>query len=243
MVIRFRPGRALLAVRDLLKDPDDLPKVFTLLESTSGRTLERLHARLMASPKGAKLLAGRPDIVDQLADREGLRKLPEGSLGRAYLAFVESEGISPAGIRKAAEDGRIAHEDLPPELAYVHFRMRDTHDLWHAVTGYKGDVLGELTLLAFIFAQTWNPGVAVLVAAGTLRTLSHTALTTRDEGPAARALIRNGYLRGRRAAWLPEQHWEDMLAMPLAEVRAKLGVGEPPVYREIRSSELRAAAA
>ena len=34
-----------------------------------------------------------------------------------------------------------------------------------------------------------------------------------------------------------------MLALPLAEVRRRLSLAAPPVYREIRSHELRAAAA
>lgn len=50
--------------------------------------------------------------------------------------------------------------------AGVSGRMRDTHDLWHVLTGYSGDVLGETALLGFIFAQTGNPGVALIIALG-----------------------------------------------------------------------------
>src|SRR5262245_38444773 len=82
--IRFYPRRALRAARTLAANPDDLPQVFTIIESLSLDTLARLHARLAKSPSGQKLLAERPDIVDLLADREALRQLPEGSLGRAY---------------------------------------------------------------------------------------------------------------------------------------------------------------
>jgi len=53
----------------------------------------------------------------------------------------------------------------------------------------------------------------------------------------------DGFRRGRRAAWLPEQPWETMLALPLAEVRARLGTGAPPVYEPVRSADLRAAMA
>ncbi len=57
--------------------------------------------------------------------------------------------------------------------------------------------------------------------------------------PEARALIVDGFRRGHRAAWLPEQPWESMLAMPVAEVRAKLGVGAPPAYTPVRSTDMR----
>jgi len=61
------------------------------------------------------------------------------------------------------------------------------------------------------------------------------------QGAAARETILDGYRRGRRAAWLPAVAWEELLALPLDEVRARLSAGEPVVYREIRSSQLRAA--
>ena len=41
---------------------------------------------------------------------------------------------------------------------------------------------------------------------------------------------------GRRAAWLPAQDWEALLGRPLDEVRAQLGLGEPPRYEPVRSA-------
>jgi len=169
-----------------------------------------------------------------LEDRDTMRRLPEGSLGRAYLAFLESENISAAGIKAADGRGRARSDDLPDNLAYVHQRMRDTHDLWHTVTGYKGDILGELALLAFNYVQTPNAGIALIIAAGLYKT---------GASPEARALVVEGFRRGKRAAWLPEQPWETMLAMPLSEVRAKLGVGAPPVYVPLRTASFQAASA
>jgi ubiquinone biosynthesis protein COQ4 len=226
--------KAMRAARALLADPDDLPQVFTLLEAMSGGTLARIQRRLGKSVSGRRLLGAKPDIVRLLDDRDGLRKLPEGSLGRAYLAFVESEGISARGIKDAAEQGLTGANLTTQDEEFVHARMRDTHDLWHAITGYKGDVLGEIALLAFTFAQTKNPGIFLIVTLGLYKTLG---------APDARAVILEGWRRGQRAAWFPEQEWEAMLALPVAEVRAKLGVGAPPLYTPVRSAELRARAA
>ena len=226
----FAPLRALRAARTLAENPDDLPQVFTILESLQGRNLHRIRARMLQSPAGRRLLEGQPDIVDRLADRAALARLPEGSLGRAYLAFVESENISAEGIRAAATQGTVGDVPLPAPLDYVHARMRDTHDLWHAVTGYRGDVLGEAALLAFILAQTKAPGVALVTAIGLLKT---------RRSPEARAVILDGYRRGKQAAWLPAQEWESLLALPVTEVRRRLTLGSPPVYTPVRSSELR----
>src|SRR4051812_11517764 len=98
-----RAGRALSA---LLKDPDDLPQVFKLIESMSGTAPHRLLLGFQRREAGARLLRERADIAPLLSDRAALRELPAGSLGRAYLAFVEREGISAQGIKDASGEAR-----------------------------------------------------------------------------------------------------------------------------------------
>jgi len=234
--VQFQPRRALRAARTLAADPDDLPQVFTIVESLSFTTLQRIAVRFSESEVGRRLLDTRPDIVERLADRSALAKLPEGSLGRAYLDFVERENISADGIREAGDKGTANPEALPAPLDWIHARMRDTHDLWHAAVGYHGDVLGETALLAFALAQTKNPAIALIVGIGLFKTIGS------SEATPARKTILDGYLRGRKAAWLPAQDWESMLAMPLDEVRRRLSLDAPPDYVPIRSSELKAQA-
>jgi len=231
MAVQFAPRRALRAARILAADPDDLPQVFTIIESLSGDTLQRIARRWRKSESGRRILQQRPDVVQRLADRASLAQLPEGSLGRAYLDFVTRENISADGIRDAAVRGMPHLSELPAPLDYVHDRMRDTHDLWHAAVGYHGDVLGETALLAFTFAQTWNPAIALILAIGLVKTIG---------APEARHVILDGFRRGVKAAWLPEQEWESMLSLPLDEVRRRLSLESPPVYTPIRSSELKA---
>jgi ubiquinone biosynthesis protein COQ4 len=227
---RFEVSRAGRALAALLRDPDDLPQVFTLIDSMSGTAPHRLLRGLRRSETGARLLRDQPDIVPTLADRDGLRALPEGSLGRVYLAFVESEGISPAGILEASVAGENA-DRRPDAFKYVHQRMRDTHDLWHAATGYKGDVVGELSLLAFTLAQNWNTAVAMIVIAGLIKGLGRSEF----------GVVFDGFRRGRAASWLPAEEWESLLPLPVSDVRARLKLGAPPVYTPVRTTELRAA--
>jgi ubiquinone biosynthesis protein COQ4 len=228
---RFEPGRAFRAARKLAADPDDLPQVFTVIESLSGFTLNRLGWRLRHSEAGRRRLAEKRDIVERLADRAALARLPEGSLGRAYLDFVERENISAEGIRAAADQGMTQEAPPPAPLDWVHARMRDTHDLWHAAVGYQGDVLGETALLAFTLAQTWNPAIALIIGIGLVKLRAR---------PEARPLILDGFRRGWRAAWLPEQDWESLLALPVEEVRCRLSLEAPPEYTPIRSAEVKA---
>jgi ubiquinone biosynthesis protein COQ4 len=211
-----------------MRDPDDLPQVFVLIEAISGTAPHRLLRKFQRSESGKRILRDEPDIVPILADREKLRAMPEGSLGRAYLAFVESEGISAQGIRDASLKKR--EQEVPEAFAYLHCRMRDTHDLWHAATGYKGDVRGELALLAFTLAQNWHVGVALILVTAIVKGL----------GSGATPMIIDGYRRGRASAWLPNQDWESLLRLPLTEVRDRLKLGAPAEYEPLRTTELRA---
>jgi len=228
MTRRYDLPRAGRELKALMQNPDDLPRVFGLVEALQGTAAERLRAGFEGTQTGRRLLAQQPDIVPVLTNREALRAMPEGSLAHAYLAFVESEGISAEGLLEAAAEGE--REMAPDQFRWQRARMRDTHDLWHALTGYQGDVLGELALLAFLLGQHWHPGVALVVAGAFSKGLA-------GEGG---WLVAEGFVRGKRAAWLPSQPWEELLPLPVAEVRARLHVGAPPTYVPVRSSELRA---
>ncbi|HSO32251.1 MAG TPA: Coq4 family protein [Labilithrix sp.] len=226
---RTRPLVALRALAALAADPDDLPKVFTIIESLPGGSPDWMLARFKATDEGRKLLADRPDLGARLADRAALHALPSGSLGRAYAELMDREGITPAGIVAASMAGRNASAEKSDEHRFLADRMRDTHDLWHAVTGYGMDLLGEAALLCFIFPQTRSPGIALVALLGIVKAKG-----------ADRRIMRDGYLRGRKAAWLPNVLWEDLLARPVDEVRELLRVGPPPRYAPITTAALRA---
>ena len=174
------------------------------------------------------MLRTRPDLLARLRDRARLAAMPEGSLARAYLAFVDAEGITADGLVDASLEGERRQPDADSDEAYVGRRMRDAHDLWHTVTGYKADLIGEVALLSFSNAQIWNPGVSVVVGVGVLKIRKLRV---------ARA-ITSARLQGMRAAWLPSAPWEALLPLPLADVRARLRVRPARPYEELRSNEL-----
>lgn len=225
---RTRPLVALRALAALSADPDDLPKVFTIIDSLPGRAPARMLARMRRSEDGRHLLRTKPDLATRLADWAALCALPQGSLGRTYADLMEREGITPQGIVDASVAGRSPSPALSDDQRFLGDRMRDSHDLWHAVTGYGPDLLGEASLLAFTYAQTKNPGVALVALLGVIKA-----------SPAERRVMLDGYRRGQRAAWLPSAPWEQLLDRPLDEVRAQLRVGAPPRYEPVTSAALR----
>jgi ubiquinone biosynthesis protein COQ4 len=94
-------------------------------------------------------------------------------------------------------------------------RLRQTHDLWHVLTGYTPDVHGELLLQAFTYAQTGAPSAVVLAIAGSLR-------WARLAGRGHWSGLREAYLRGRATKFLATFRWEEHWETPVAELRKQL---------------------
>ena len=164
------------------------------------------------------------ELIDALRDRDALLRLPRGSLGRAYHDFVYREDLSADGLAQASMAAEAANAIDDPELARFVRRIRDQHDLWHTVTRYGRDTFGEVCLLAFTFAQTRNPGLALLALTGTWKHYQAVRST------AVLKPVWEAYRAGRHASWLPAQDWEKLLRVPIADVRRQLAVGPPQAY-------------
>jgi ubiquinone biosynthesis protein COQ4 len=225
---RNRPLVALRALQELVRDPDDLPQVFRIIDALPGRSLERILERTRRSVSGRRLLAARPDLGARLSDRPALAALPRGTLGGAYFEVTEQARITAQGIVDASMVAGDSPVPTDGELLWVGERMRDSHDLWHVVTGYHTDVIGELALLAFTLAQARHLGIGLIVGFGYLQGYA-----------SVNEHIRKGYRRGRRAAWLPAVEWEALLDQPLEQVRQQLGIDEIPDYEPLTSAALR----
>lgn len=224
---RLQPLVALKAIRRLINDPEDTAQVFTIVRALAGASIERGYRRFVKLPVGRRVIDEQRELLDALRDRQVLAELPTGSLGRAYLNFVESENLSADGLVEASESDQ--ERWLDPDMERYGKRLRDQHDLWHTVTGYGRDELGELCLLAFTYAQTRNRGIGFIVLVGSLK-------MREAVGRGVFRAVRRGYRDGRRAGWLPGQDWEALLSRPLDEVRRELRIEEPVPYRALLST-------
>jgi ubiquinone biosynthesis protein COQ4 len=179
--------------------------------------------RFRASDTGAAVLAERRRLLDMLQDRAGLTRLPEGSLGRRYLAFMQEENLSADGLVAPSMQEDI--NGLGPDGRLLRERMRDMHDLTHVLTGYGRDPLGELCLLAFMFPQTGNLGAALIALMGCAK------FAKAGYGKAARAAILQGWRHGRKAAWMPGLDWEGLMARPVEDLRRQFNILAPTGYQ------------
>lgn len=234
---RIRPLVARRALHRLLQNPDDTEQVFHVIRAMSGRSFERLLRRVRRDPVGRGIVEQRRDLIPVLSNRERLLSLPEDTLGNHYARFMQAEQISSQGLADASNGAGQERRDLwfDPEAEAFGARLRDMHDLWHVVTGYSRDILGELALLAFTYQQTGNRGIGYIVRQVERR--------MRKGGNAeVSAFLRQASERGRRATLLPAADWEALLQRPLAEVRRDLRVGEPVDYAQRRTAAGEAAA-
>lgn len=236
-MLKRRPLEALRALKRLIADPQDTAQVFVIMRALSGDALVRGTQRFERTATGADMLRAPRDLVGTLSDRSCLAALPEGSLGRAYLALMERADITAQGLVEVSETETDEYRQLTDQQIVYARRLRDAHDVWHALTGYGTDTLGEACLVAFSYAQTRNLGFAAIALIGALK-------ITKESGDrrVLRAVWR-AYRDGRRAEWLPPIVWEELLDQPLQQVRQRLGIGAPLRYQALRADWSAAAVA
>ena len=222
---RMQPLVAFHALRRLIADPEQTHEVFTVIRALSGPALQNAYMRFADTEVGRRVLREEIDLLDTLSDRTSLAALPANTLGRHYLHFVTSENLSADGLVEASEDGEL--RELEGGIARFGMRQRDMHDLWHTLTEYGRDELGEACLLAFTYAQTKNRGIGVICLAGCMKLAEHYGSGVYRAAWAA-------YQDGKRAAWLPAQDWENLLSQPIDEVRRALSISKPEDYRALR---------
>lgn len=229
---RMQPLVAWRALRRLLADPEQTHEVFNVISALSGPALAQGYERFAQTAVGAKVLLEDIDLVDTLKDQEQLAELPAESLGRHYLHFVTSENITADGLVDASADREF--ENLPRGMQIFGARQRDQHDLWHTLTQYGRDELGEVCLLAFTYAQTRNRGVGLICLAGCQKLVA-------DYGRGVFSAAYRAYREGKKAQWLPAQDWEYLLTQPIDRVRELLNIPAPEAYRDLKANSLVAA--
>ncbi len=224
-----RPFHALLSVLRLVRNKEDTSQVFETVSALSGSVGRRMFRRFVATPYGRRVVETPIRLEEVLSDREALRALPEGTLGRAYLDFMEGENLTADGLIDAAEEAGI---DFRGETDFEAFRrmylnLDVCHDLWHVVTGYGRDALGELCNLVYTYEQTRNRGFLLIILIG--------AIAQKLEQP--RAKIISSLIEARRNAkasnWILEYDVEALLKTPLHEARSQLALGPTPVYDSV----------
>jgi ubiquinone biosynthesis protein Coq4 len=204
----------------LSQDPNKLERVFAIADAGENRKiLEEIAAGVGRHPRGARALKECPRVGE--IDLAKLSKLPEGTLGRVFADHMIANNLDPKAIP--------VPEIEPGDVRYVKAHIRETHDIWHVVTGFDTDVAGEIGLQAFYLAQFPAHLSAVLIA------MAFVHLATKNLGASDAMMneIMRGWTIGKRADQFFGFEWAKHWTTPLEEVRRMLNVDPNPLQASL----------
>jgi ubiquinone biosynthesis protein COQ4 len=228
----LRPIEALSRFRRLVANKEDTEQVFHIIESLNGDQLQRNLKAFAATPKGQARLAERRHLPPLFDDHASLKRLPAGTVGRAYVDFMEREGLTAQGLVEESEKifgQRASYDDA---VEWFGCRLRDMHDLFHVLTGYSRDALGEATLLGFTHSQQGGRGILFIAWMGAMEIRRRVPRSIR-----VMDVLAEGREHGRLAAKIVAEDELKLMEEPLEEARLRLGI-RPPVRYRAASAEI-----
>jgi ubiquinone biosynthesis protein COQ4 len=211
------------AIRKLMANGDDTTQVFRIMRALNVGNAPMNYARFLGTEEGGRMAYERIELARILSQPGYAAQFAPGTVGAAYGHFLEATGYSADGLAEVSRINR--EEDMLHPYAWFGRRVRDTHDIWHVLTGYKADEsLGEAALVAFSYAQVGGLGWAFIGGAAALKSLRVTGNSLFLKA------VWEGYRRGRKAKWIPAEDYEKLLHEPLDSARTRLCLGEPVAY-------------
>jgi ubiquinone biosynthesis protein COQ4 len=138
--------RFLKAFFAVVRDPTRTDQIFVVITDpriVNKNSFDAVFAKLRESQKIIELMdqryAGKWNLDELLT-------LPVDSLGYIYAKHMRDNGLAIDFY--PAVRGESIH-------AYIQMRSRQTHDIWHIMTGFDTSVAGEAGLQAFVQAQMY----------------------------------------------------------------------------------------
>lgn len=196
-----------------LLDSSRTEDLLTGEEISSVGRMDALLADMAQTSEGRAILTERPVITTQTVDYQALLALPEETLGHCYAAHLRKNGLDPDALGTKVTRGRSEGSN------YLLERVRQTHDIWHALVGFGTEGYEEVILHAFQWPQLRMPYSALVVSFGTVK---HLAGERRWR--LLRYALRDAVAAGRAAKPLLPVYWERHWAEPISEVRRRLNV-------------------
>jgi len=202
--------------------PEKNQFIVALGESTAiNPVLKRLQHQMLSDPVGRQILRERPRMTSTSLNLDYLKLLPDNTIGKTYINWLEREGVSP--------DTRVAVKYIDDEeLAYVYQRYRECHDFYHAITGLPIIIEGEIAVKVLEYMNIGIPmsGLGALFAPFHIK-------------PSQRERLYSIYYpwafkSGLNSKPLINVYWENILEEDINEFRSKMGIEQPPDLRALR---------
>ncbi|GAA6619660.1 Coq4 family protein [Scytonema sp. NUACC26] len=201
---------AFRAFLHFVENPTSIEAVFAIAETLKSTQFQtQAIAHLAAIPEIQPLIQQR--YLSDTPDLAALSELPPGSLGHSYALHIQQANLDPDFYPKM---------QVCDDASYLILRLRQTHDIWHVVTGFGTEGLGELQLQAFSLAQTHLPIAAAVLASGIWKIL----LQMPEHLDLLMQSLYRAYELGQNAKPLLAQRWEQEWEKPLIQWQRDLGI-------------------
>jgi ubiquinone biosynthesis protein Coq4 len=161
---------------------------------------------------------------------EELAKLPADTLGGAYARHMKANNL---------RQDYYQHVTPRHRMQYLRLRIRQTHDIWHVLTGLGTDDFAEIGIQGF-YAGQFITSMAAIIAAGAI--LKSVLRGRFDELEKYVDAFCEGYCAGKRAESLLAVRWEELWGENLDSLRRRYRIELPRLHRMTPVRDLRAAA-
>jgi ubiquinone biosynthesis protein Coq4 len=141
---------------------------------------------------------------------QDLHQLPKNTLGFCYADHLIQKGLTP-----------LQGQEVNDNYQYLGNHLRETHDIWHIVTGCDTDILGEIQLEAFYVGQLYASRfwLALIV-----KNLLKLVLDDIEKSTQYMDAITQGWMMAKQAKPLFGIQWDIYWETPLDEVRRSLNI-------------------
>ncbi len=206
----LRAAGRILVHKDRYYDFNDLA---TIQDGVDGPAFQRAAQRMRTDPEGTRLLEDRIELNLRTIDWDRLSRLPVDTLGyNLWHHFFANDlfhevVLAPPIIR------------WDPDTEYAKHRYRMTHDFRHVMLGLGTDPYEEVIVQTFQYAQLPQKLSLLIVLFGSVK---HALMD--GKWRELRQGLPLAWRSGRKARFLSNTPFEDLLELPLAEVRERWGV-------------------
>jgi len=198
---RFRPFKALYHMRKLVQDKENTEQFFHMMEALNGAALINRFDDFMRSPEGQ---------------------------ARFKTRFMREEELTAQGLVEESDKFRENANAYDDDFDWYTKRLRDTHDMFHILTGYGRDPLGEACLLGFTHPQHKARGFLIVGVLATLEVKKRVKNAV-NVWPCFKEGRRNGKL----AKVIAEHDIIELMHLPIESARERLGIRPATAYHAV----------
>lgn len=185
---------------------------------------------MLETREGGEVAFNREEISDYIPS---LSERPKDSVGYACFETFKDHQMNVVKISRKKSNDKWIEAKHP--YSWMARRYRDTHDIWHVLTGYPTSFDGEMCVTMFSFAQT--RALSWLI-------ISLTILFNLSEKKKLKYFTRRrikmvyeAYKAGKNAKFLLAEDYDKLLSENLNDARERLNI-KPPRFFFDRSSNL-----